>query len=607
MLYICNQLASFFINLLFFFVNIWIWVCYASIASICVSLKDKKWHMRLRDIHLYKHDLYINTLAIVYYINYKSIVHASYIYYDIKDKLTLFNQSTPDVIPSNKADMTADTELESIHILTNSIKSLCKNCTCIIDRMKIKIDEHLIVTLHSTKIQKSATEYTISISTIYILYDTVKIATCKHINITYLYTTNQLVIDISLITIKLLSYEVDIQHCIQHIITLLSVEDTPSNICLHIFIRSIHVNFFNKHVLHLYVHNIKYHSDKNSFFIQECILQSGKKCIANISNIDYSLATIKSMTIETIRLHIYKTTMYKLKLCLDSLLPKHKKSTKTRITRKKTTKNMHLQSCLEKNYIKSITVDNHSTRSLSDVNIPLVKKSIMKQIFIHTLCINIKYTPNIYIICKSLAYTRYTKHIYTMLIQSIRIKDMYDKCYIQTKYNNSNYIQILFKQHFLNIQIVPLTIDIHIDIIKGVLDIIEANAYDFKKLLYYDYIKNNYSEYFIHHLFIHSIMLDVTYKPKKNKFYKQLFSKHSRYAFLQITNYKNIRLYTKEIDIYYPLDSSYLCNKILEIWFKDIYKHQLTNVLKGAQYTKKISSTLDYSSKLFKKVKKKLS
>ena len=68
-------------------------------------------------------------------------------------------------------------------------------------------------------------------------------------------------------------------------------------------------------------------------------------------------------------------------------------------------------------------------------------------------------------------------------------------------------------------------------------------------------------------------------------------------------NYKNVKLYTKEIDIYYPLNSNDVIKKIIKIWLKDIYNHQLTNIAKGVKYTKKLPSTIEKSSRLFNHIK----
>ena len=186
------------------------------------------------------------------------------------------------------------------------------------------------------------------------------------------------------------------------------------------------------------------------------------------------------------------------------------------------------------------------------------------------------------------------------------MKDIFDKYYIKPNYNKNNYIQLLFNNNFLNLHIPPLKVDVNTDIFKGLIEIINSNSNDIKKLLYYDYIKNNYSEYFINHLFIHTISLDVTYKPKHKSLYKNIIKSKSSYSILNIINYKNINLYTKEIDIYYPLNSNDLVKKIIKTWVKDIYNNQLSNIAEGVKYTKNIPYTIEKSSKIINNFKKKI-
>jgi len=255
-----------------------------------------------------------------------------------------------------------------------------------------------------------------------------------------------------------------------------------------------------------------------------------------------------------------------------------------------------MDTCIQTNNTNKINIKNEN--KIIDLD---TKQKF--QLNINKISINIKHSTNIYIIGKSIQYNNYNNNIYDVSIQSLCMKNMYDVVYICTKYNNSNRIYILFKNNFLNVQISPLYINIDTEICKGLINIIDHNVNDLKKLLYYDYIKYNYKEYFINHLFIHSIMVDLTYIPKNKSLYKNIFSSKSAYSIFNMINYKNIHLYTKEIDIYYPLNTSYLLKKLIKIWLKDIYKYQIKNVIKGVKYTKKIPNTIDYSAKIINNIK----
>ena len=70
-----------------------------------------------------------------------------------------------------------------------------------------------------------------------------------------------------------------------------------------------------------------------------------------------------------------------------------------------------------------------------------------------------------------------------------------------------------------------------------------------------------------------------------------------------ITNYKHIQLSTKEIDIYYPLNTNNVLKKITTIWLKDIYKRQIKNIMRGIKYTKPIPATYEFSSNIVKNTK----
>ena len=63
------------------------------------------------------------------------------------------------------------------------------------------------------------------------------------------------------------------------------------------------------------------------------------------------------------------------------------------------------------------------------------------------------------------------------------------------------------------------------------------------------------------------------------------------------------QLSTKEIDIYYPLNTNNVLKKITTIWLKDIYKRQIKNIMRGIKYTKPIPATYEFSSNIVKNTK----
>ena len=203
----------------------------------------------------------------------------------------------------------------------------------------------------------------------------------------------------------------------------------------------------------------------------------------------------------------------------------------------------------------------------------------------------------------SLSYTKYSKIMYNIQIKNIKLVDHNNKVYIKKKFSVANKLDITFKNNFLNVFICPLEINLEFDILKDAIHVLEENMTDLKKLLYYDYIKNNYKEYFIHHLFIHTILIDISYYPKKHSLYNNLFSNKKEYSIYNITNYKHVNLSTKEIDIYYPLSTNNLLKKITKLWLQDIYMHQIKNIMRGIKYTKPIPMTYDFSSKVIKNIK----
>ena len=622
MLYICNLLVLLLLNCIAYIINCVLWCTYANISSIRLHKSNQTLHIYMKDIRLYNKDILIKKVTIVYYYNYKSIVYIDNIYYDISN--SIHNKVTPDDKLDDELDHELDDESDDepdpeqgIYMIRNIIRSLRDKGVYIFHNIKIKINDDMSLSLSKIIIKYSHNMYTITITKGSITYTDQSICTIKNINITYIRSRKEIVVDIQLIKIKILSYEINIKTCIRDIMSVFSIQNEQSEYTFQIFIQNIHVNFFNKHALQLYIHTLKYNSSNQTLFINDCKLKSGKKFIANVINIDCILTKKYNIHIKTIHIHVYKTTAYKLKLCLDSIIPKHKskyihvrkskqENPSTYLFEASTVITQYIQDF----YINTIEQSNnskneshtHSNVQSSEYTI-IEQQSILKQIYINTLCINIKYNPNIYIICKQIQYKRFHKNIYNILIQSVCVKDMYDTCYIKTQYNKNNRIHILFKDHFLNVYITPLYVNIDTDIFKGLLDIIDSNSNDIKKLLYYDYIKNNYREYFINHLFIHSIILNVTYKPKHKSIYNNVFKSKSSYSIFNIINYKNVNLYTKEIDIYYPLNNTDLLKKIIKIWLQDIYKHQVKNIVKGVKYTKNIPSTVDFSSKLINNIK----
>lgn len=620
MLCVYNCIYSIILNIICYIVNIYIWCCYANISSIRVLVSDRKKYIYMENIKIYKYNIYLKYLNIIYH-NYKSILYSNHVQLNLLDYTSTHtgcNDSDQDspVHDSNTSPTHSENELNryattEVNMIRKSLTLLKKNIKVILLNILLNIDTDLCANLHTCILETTGHGFNLNIKTCTFLYHATQICICKGVKITYMSIRKEIIIDIQLIKIKLLHYELNIHDCIQHIMSYLNLNTEKSNYNIQVFINNIHINFCNKNSLQCYIHKVKYNSKDTSLYIHNIRCKSFKKYIANITNIQFNCIEHPILNIEEFYAHVYKTTSHKLKLSLDGIISKKKINKSNRLQKhinndpvcaiySKTV----LSDIIQDLYIQSKMLYTHTSQSTQvDYNITNMCNKIVQNINIHKLYINIKFQPNIQLICHSVQYTQYNHSTYNIVIQSLHMKDIYDTTYIRTKYNNCNYINILFKQHFLNIQVIPLYINIHTSIFKGLIDILESNVNNLKKLLYYDYIKKNYKEYFIHHLFIHSIMLDLTYIPENKSLYKNLFSSTSAYSIFNIINYKNIHLYTKEIDIYYPLHTNYLIKKIIKIWLKDIYAHQLKNIIKGVKYTKKLPKTYDVSAKICKNIK----
>ena len=622
MLCICNYLYSLLLNVLCYCINIYVWCCYANVKSIRIVTKNNKKHIFLKNITTYAYNQHIDYVHIIYH-NYKTIIFSNNIHIDwseykkyietsaSKDSKIFHDDSDddPDDDPDdahNTTDNVVDDISGDVYMIRNCLLSIRSNIKCVVTNIHIDIDNHLSAHIYTIVIETNSQGYTCTISQMNCIYDTQSIGSLYNVTITYLISKKEIIIDIRRLTLKLLCYEINIQECIDHIMTYVTVDAEQSNYNIRLYIHTVHINMYNKNSLQMYMNTITYHSRSSMVSIQNIQIKSFKKNIVKITNIHYTCVPNAIIDIEDIYVHVYKTTSYKLKLCLDSIISKKKpklpKSQHQYISN--TLANGPLSDLIQEAYIRTDVISTNIYRPThQQYNNDNIESKLLQQINIHKLYINVKCTPDVQIICKSIQYKHYTNQTYNIFVHSLHMKDMYDVTYIQTKYNHSNYINILFKHNFLNVHITPLYITIHEDIYKGVIEILEENINDLKKLLYYDYIKHNYKEYFIDHLFLHSIMVDVTYRPKNKSLYKNVFSSKSAYSIFNIINYKNVHLYTKEIDIYYPLHTSYLIKKIMKIWLKDVYTHQLKNIIKGVKYTKKIPKTFDISAKIINNIK----
>ena len=437
----------------------------------------------------------------------------------------------------------------------------------------------------------------------------------RKVHITYLISKKYIIIDIQTIQIKLLHYEVNIKKCVYAILEYFLLDGNKSDYNMKVFVHNTHLNFNHKNSIQLHLKNCNYNSNKSVVYVDTLQLKSCKKNILTIHNIVYTTINDSIINIDNMYIELYKTTLYKLRLSIDFLI----KKTRSPITKKNATillnKFDHLQQIIDTDYIDNIN-DAHKEyvqyvqyvqyAQYAQFNKKhTLSKSIKKlNININLLHIKLvykqKYITNVF---HSVSYTKYSKIMYNIQVKQFKMIDHNNKVYIQKKFNVNNKIDVTFKNNFLNIFICPLEINLDFDILKDVIHIVEENMIDLKKLLYYEYVKNNYKEYFIHHLFIHTILIDISYYPKKSSLYKNLFSNKKEYSIYNITNYKHIQLSTKEIDIYYPLSTNNLLKKITKIWLQDIYTHQIKNIMRGIKYTKPLPITYDFSSKIIKNIK----
>jgi len=625
MFQICNAIISFFYYIIFYIINIYIWCKYASIQSLQVYKQTNKLHITLKNIYTYYHSLQLGSIIICYYYNYKSIIHIKNNHIDFRllhTQTTSNNTQTEDLNRTIvKEDDKEDSDIsiqndidKDIDNIKNTFQLLKYNTKCIITNTTIQITNVLSVHVNNIIIQPNKEDYSIYIRTLTINYNTIEIGCIHKITITYYSSKKNIIIDIHTLNIKLLQYEVNIKDCIDTILKHITLDGEKTNYTIKLFIHKIYFNFYHKNSLQLYVKNINYNTSNFILYSDNIILKSCKKNILTIQNCIYDVTDQSVISIDTIRVELYKTTLYKLKLSIDFLIQKKQvKNTKQTSTLQSSVlqnTNNHLESLINYDYVNNIDYSDIDIHTNKLTNISTNKLTNISTI-IHKLNININHLyikvllkqKHYFIYFHSLSYTKYSKIMYNIQIKKIKIMDQDNKIYTHNKFNANNKIDITFKDHFLNVFIFPLLIELNFDIIKDITNVLEENMIDLKKLLYYDYIKYNYKEYFIHHLVIHTVLIDISYYPKKSPLYKNIFSKNKKYSIYNITNYKHIQLSTKEIDIYYPLSTNNLFKKITKIWLQDIYKHQIKNIMRGIKYTKPLPITYDFSSKMIKHIK----
>ena len=604
---LCNTLTSFFYYIIFYIVNIYIWFTYAAIQSFHIQKHNNKVHLSLKNIATYSHSITFNYIDIVYYYNYKSVIHLKNCYVD-----STYFKKTPtthdlediagDVYDNVYDDVydnhTVDTINENIETIKTTVQLLRLHTKCIITDLTIRINSELKLIINKIIIQPKQDEYTLFIRSINIHYRSKKISTIHKVDVIYLPTTKNIIINIHTFNIKLLHYEVNIKECIENIIQYIIVDGEKSEYTIKLFVHNASLNFNHKNSIQVHLKKMSYSTNMATVYIDTFNLHSCKKNIVTVHNFIYNTQQDSIINIDSIYAELYKTTLYKLRLSLDFLIKKNISSKTTNNATLLFKKIEHLEQLIYTDYINDIDTVDEDIRG----TVPTIIKKL--NININTLHIKvISNSTHILIKLNSLCYTKYSKIMYNIRIKKLNIVDHNNNVYIKKKFNKTNKMDITFKHNFLNICICPLEINCDFDIIKDIINVLEENMLDLKKLLYYDYIKNNYKEYFIHHLFIHTILLDISYYPKKHSLYNNLFSKKKEYSVYNITNYKHIQLSTKEIDIYYPLSTNNLLKKITKIWLHDIYKHQIKNIMRGIKYTKPIPISYDFSSKMIKHIK----
>ena len=601
---ICNTIVSLFYYIIFYIINIYLWFTYATIHSFQIYKSNNKVHLSLKKIYLYSHSITFNYADIVYYYNYKSVIHLKNGYVDckhLKQTTTTTTTSLEDISDDQYDNHTVDNVNENIETIKTTVQLLRLHTKCIITNVTMRINSNLKIIISKIIIQPTQDEYEIYIRSITIYYRSKKISTIHKVDVIYLPTTKNIIINIHTINIKLLHYEVNIKECIENIVQYIIVDGEKSEYTIKIFVHTASLNFNHKNSIQLHLNKFSYDTTMSNLYIDTCNLYSCKKNIVTIHNFIYNTQQDSIINIDSIYAEIYKTTLYKLRLSLDFLIKKNI-SSKTKNNTTLLLENIdHLEQLIYTDYINDI-----DSRGTNDNDNNSTIPTIIKKLNININTLHLKVISNdkyILVYLHSLSYTKYSKIMYNIRIKNIKLADHNNKVYIKKKFNVSNKLDITFKNNFLNVFICPLEINLEFDILKDAIHVLEENMTDLKKLLYYDYIKNNYKEYFIHHLFIHTILIDISYYPKKHSLYNNLFSNKKEYSIYNITNYKHVNLSTKEIDIYYPLSTNNLLKKITKLWLQDIYMHQIKNIMRGIKYTKPIPMTYDFSSKVIKNIK----
>lgn len=554
-------------------------------------------------------------ITLIFYSNYNNNPYILFVIDNIK-----FNLNNVLYIDYKNEDLMTDSVIiNNIHEhicigykkLSRIIDFITQKQTFIIKQIYFDFYEIRII-LHNVKIYKISDTYKIIIDRIIIKYK-LKILLLID-NIIFVYDNRLL----NILTIN--NIEIKLNNIIDNISILNKIleniklnTDSKNEINFKISINSINILFININVYKILLKKTIITGNK-SIRIEDLKIYSHKKIVLNVKSLIFDI--LKNIIYnDQLILNIFNSLGHKLYISLNSFIKKKK-------IKYNSNNNLFnsFNDSLDNNYIDNIKdineyIDlNEKSDNIDKLNDNIrinnfylldIDNAIYKILTKKTI-VNLKNNDKLDISFEILDLIYEKKKINNeIILSSSNFKIRYNNTDILKKIVEEGYdnmILIQYKNKYLDVNIKKIYINIDLN----AFDIIKK--YTLNNLKYITKIFNSREEYvnknfFIEHISINSFILNINYFPEKCNYYKIITGDLNK--IYNITNYKNIDLCLKSVNIYYPLNLSYIYNKILDDWINDIRNNQILQIIGGTSLKKSISkNTIIMILELLKSLKK---
>ena len=361
---------------------------------------------------------------------------------------------------------------------------------------------------------------------------------------------------------------------------------------------------------------VKFNSINMTLYLQQISVNSFLKRILTIDNLYYDIRK-NIWNLKTVFLELYESVSHKIFMSFSKFI---KKTDPTKINKLMPFKGL-LNSIIT-NYVSQITTTpNGITKSIA---LPPLKDSI-KASYMVTKKKNSQNNSseiemnNSYIVIskyvlfglvidhfeihflkhdkiqtkwlvQNFKYNRMPNNLTNISILDWLIYDDIGEIIIRKHYqNSSNILSIEYQNGNTKIVFSSIYLNVKPEAFKNMWFLLDSNITSIQKMFNHkrnlDYVANNF---FIQFISINSFIINVSYYPKDCDYYALLVGNLN--GIYKLINYENINISTKNVTMYYPYNFTEMMKKILNIWLKNIYKHQMQKIIKGTKLNKTINN-----------------